>query len=55
MIVLILLERNAPQSLSNDTQMNKIRPILIKRQQFEKLVHRFLKRTLIQWTKIRSH
>ena len=54
MIVLILLE-SAAQTLSNDTQMNKIRPILIKRQQFEKLVHRFLKRTLIQWTKIRSH
>ena len=43
---LILLE-SAPQTLSNDTKTNKIRPILIKQQQFEKLVNRFLEHTTV--------
>ena len=37
-----MLLESAPQTLSNDTIMNHIRPILIKLQQFEKLIHRFL-------------
>ena len=45
LMILILLE-SAPQTLCNATKMNKIRPILTKRQQFEKLVQRFLKRTI---------
>ena len=46
LVILLILLESAPQTLSNGTKMNKVRPILIKRQQFENLVHRFLKRTL---------
>ena len=48
LVILLILLESAPQTLSNDTKMNKIRPTLIKWQQFEKLVHRFLKRTIVQ-------
>ena len=47
LVILLILLESVPQTLSNDIKMNRIRPILIKRQQFEKLVHRFLKRTLV--------
>ena len=46
LVILLILLESAPQTLSNDIKMNKIRPILIERQQFEKLVHGFLKRTI---------
>ena len=50
LVILLILLESAPQTLSNATKMNKVRPILIKRQQFEKLVHRFLKPTIHNFT-----
>ena len=47
LVILLILLGSPPQTLSNNIKMNKIRPILINRQQFQKLVHRFLKCTSV--------